>query len=43
MPEIKVVKVIPRQFEAGKLLAPKQIPKEVAMIKEEECLLPPLA
>jgi periplasmic protein TonB len=38
-PEIKVVKVIPRQFEAGQLLAPKQIPKEIAMIKEEE--LPP--
>lgn len=39
MPEIKVVKVIPKQFDAGKLVAPKQIPKEIAMIKEEE--LPP--
>lgn len=35
----KVVKVIPRQFDANKLLAPKQIPKEIAMIKEDE--LPP--
>jgi periplasmic protein TonB len=35
----KVVKVIPRQFDAGRLMAPKAIPKEVAMIKEEE--LPP--
>jgi protein TonB len=34
-----VVKIIPRQFDAGRLMAPKQIPKEVAMIKEEE--LPP--
>jgi periplasmic protein TonB len=39
MPEIKVVKVIPRQFDDGQLLAPKEIPKEVAMIKEEE--MPP--
>lgn len=36
---IKVVKVIPRQFDAGRLVAPKQIPKDIAMIKEEE--LPP--
>jgi protein TonB len=36
---IKVVKVIPRQFDAGKLMAPKVVPKEVAQIKEEE--LPP--
>jgi protein TonB len=35
----KVIKVIPRQFDAGRLTAPKQVPKEVAMIKEEE--LPP--
>ncbi|HZU29186.1 MAG TPA: energy transducer TonB [Bryobacteraceae bacterium] len=35
----KVVKVAPRQFDAGKLMAPKTIPKNVAMIKEEE--LPP--
>ena len=38
-PPVKVVKVIPRQFDAGKLMAPKVVPKEVAMIKEEE--LPP--
>lgn len=36
MPEVKVVKVIPKQFDAGRLTAPKQIPKEIAMIKEEE-------
>jgi protein TonB len=36
---VKVVKVIPRQFDAGKLMAPKAVPKEVAQIKEEE--LPP--
>jgi len=35
----KVVKVIPRQFDAGKLVTPKAIPKEIAQIKEEE--LPP--
>jgi periplasmic protein TonB len=35
----KVVKIIPRQFDAGRLMAPKSVPKEVAMIKEEE--LPP--
>ena len=35
----KVVKIIPRQFDAGRLMAPKVVPKEVAMIKEEE--LPP--
>ncbi len=38
---VKMVKVIPRQFDAGKLLAPKTIPKEIAMIKEEE--MPPIA
>ena len=31
--------MIPRQFDAGKLLAPKSIPKDIAMIKEDE--LPP--
>ena len=35
----KVVRVIPRQFDAGKLMAPKVIPKQIAMIKEDE--LPP--
>jgi protein TonB len=38
---VKVVKVIPRQFDAGRLMAPKTIPKEIAVIKEEE--LPPAA
>jgi len=38
-PPVKVVKVIPRQFDAGKLMAPKEIPKQVATIREEE--LPP--
>jgi periplasmic protein TonB len=38
---VKVVKVIPRQFDAGRLMAPKPIPKEIAVIKEEE--LPPAA
>jgi len=35
----KVVRVIPRQFDAGRLMQPKAIPKAIAMIKEEE--LPP--
>src|ERR1019366_8896582 len=38
-PPVKVVKVIPRQFDAGKLMAPKVVPREIANIKEEE--LPP--
>jgi len=38
-PPPKVVKVVPRQFDAGRLMAPKTIPKDIAMIKEEE--LPP--
>ncbi len=38
-PVVKVVKVIPRQFDAGKLMAPKSIPKNIAEIKEDE--LPP--
>ncbi len=38
-PPPKVVKVIPRQFDAGRLMAPKKIPKEIAMIKEED--MPP--
>jgi protein TonB len=36
---VKIVKVIPRQFDAGRLMAPKSIPKDIAMIKEDE--LPP--
>jgi len=39
---VKVVKVIPRQFDAGRLVAPKQIPKDIAMIKEEE-MPPPMS
>jgi protein TonB len=35
----KVVKVIPRQFDAGRLMAPKSIPKKILEIKEEE--MPP--
>ena len=35
----KIVKVAPRQFDAGKLIAPKEIPKNIAVIKEED--LPP--
>jgi protein TonB len=35
----KVVKVIPRQFDEGKLLAPKEAPKHVAVIVDSE--LPP--
>jgi protein TonB len=38
---VKVVKVAPRQFDAGRLMAPKQIPKEIAMIKEDD--MPPAA
>jgi len=40
-PPVKVVKVIPRQFDAGKLMAPKVVPKDIATIKEDE--LPPSA
>ena len=40
-PVVKV-KIIPRQFDAGKLMAPKAIPKEIAMIKEDE-LPPPMS
>jgi protein TonB len=36
---VKIVKVIPRQFDAGRLMAPKSVPKEVVTIREEE--LPP--
>ena len=36
---VKVVKVIPRQFDAGRLMAPKAIPKTIAEIKEDE--MPP--
>jgi protein TonB len=38
-PVVVKVKIIPRQFDAGRLMAPKVIPKEIAIIKEEE--LPP--
>src|SRR6185437_5043122 len=36
----KPVKLIPRQFDGSKLMAPKVVPKEIAQIKEEE-LAPP--
>jgi len=36
---VKMVKVIPRQFDAGRLMAPKAVPKDIAMIREDE--LPP--
>src|SRR5438067_1740154 len=36
---VKIIKVAPRQFDAGKLQAPKEIPKQIAMIRDEE--LPP--
>lgn len=38
-PSSKVVKIIPRQFDAGRVMAPRVIPKFIAMIKESE--LPP--
>jgi protein TonB len=38
-PKTIQVKVIPRQFDSGKLMQPKSVPNVVAMIKEEE--LPP--
>ena len=41
VPQVKVVKVIPRQFDAGRLMAPKNIPKDIAVIREDE--LPPPA
>lgn len=36
---VEVKKVVPRQFDAGKLTAPKQVPKEIAKIEEAD--LPP--
>jgi protein TonB len=36
-----VVKVIPRQFDAGRLLAPKSVPKDIANIVEDTTLPPP--
>jgi protein TonB len=36
---VRVVKMIPKQFDAGRLMAPKEIPKDIAVINEEE--LPP--
>ena len=38
-PVQKIVRVAPRQFDAGRLMAPKSIPKNIAMITEDE--LPP--
>jgi len=39
---VKAVRIIPRQFDAGRLMAPKTIPKEIAVIREDE-LPPPTA
>jgi protein TonB len=39
MPKTITVKVIPRQFDSGRLTQPKTVPTAIAMIKEEE--LPP--
>lgn len=33
---VKIQKVVPREFDAGKLLQPKAIPKNVAIIKEDD-------
>ena len=38
-PVVKVAKIIPREFDAGKLVQPKAIPKKVAIIQEDA--LPP--
>jgi len=38
----KIIKVAPRQFDAGRLMAPKEIPKSVALI-QEDALPPPVA
>ena len=38
---VKVQRVVPREFDAGKLVQPKAIPKKVTIIKEED--LPPTA
>jgi len=32
---VKVVKIAPKQFDAGRLMAPREIPKQVAIIQEE--------
>jgi protein TonB len=40
---VKIVKVAPRQFDAGRLMAPKNIPKEIAMIKEDDAPPPSAA
>lgn len=37
---MKVVKMIPRQFDAGRLMAPTAVPKVVAQIKEDELPAP---
>jgi protein TonB len=38
-PKVIQVKVIPRQFDSGRLMQPKSVPTAIAVIKEEE--LPP--
>jgi periplasmic protein TonB len=32
---VKVVKIAPKQYDAGRLMAPREIPKQVAIIQEE--------
>jgi protein TonB len=39
VPVAPKVRVIPRQFDAGKLMTPKSIPKDIAQIREDD--LPP--
>ena len=33
---VKVIKILPKQFDAGRLMAPKVIPKQIAVIREDE-------
>ncbi len=40
---VKIQKVVPREFDAGKLLQPKAIPKNVAIIKEDDMPAPTIA
>ncbi|HYM09990.1 MAG TPA: energy transducer TonB [Bryobacterales bacterium] len=35
-PVVKIQKIVPREFDAGKLMAPKVIPKKVKLIEESE-------
>jgi protein TonB len=40
---VKIQKIVPREFDAGKLLQPKAIPKNVAIIKEDDAPPPSAA